>query len=160
MGAQFTKECGGGTCKYRSKLWSPDQQVRYYVESVDGERVFCVKNYRTGQGACANQDTDEVVYLRKVGANDRWLKGVSLPKPPGDSLASADFHKEASQKDAVKRSGLANHSSVSALLAAWKRSREHSRSWEMMWSPAWRRKSSGAPVSCNCNFSPPNSTRL
>ena len=74
MGAQFTKECGGGTCKYRGELWSPNQQVRYYVESVDGERVFCVKNYRTGQGACANQDTDEVVYLRKVGANDRWLK--------------------------------------------------------------------------------------
>ena len=74
MGAQFTKECGGGRCKYRGELWSPNQQVRYYVESVDGERVFCVKNYRTGQGACANQDTDEVVYLRKVGANDRWLK--------------------------------------------------------------------------------------
>src|SRR5215204_1407562 len=53
MGAQFTKDCGGGTCKYRGELWSPNQQVRYYVESVDGERVFCVKNYRTGLGACA-----------------------------------------------------------------------------------------------------------
>ena len=74
MGAQFTKDCGGGTCKYRGELWSPNQQVRYYVESVNGERVFCVKNYRTGQGACANQDTDEVIYLRKVGATDRWLK--------------------------------------------------------------------------------------
>ena len=81
MGAQFTKECGGGTCKYRGELWSPNQQVRYYVESVNGERVFCVKNYRTGLGACANQDTDEVVYLRKVGANDRWLKASSLLQP-------------------------------------------------------------------------------
>ena len=53
---------------------SPNQLVRYYVQSVNGERVFCVKNYRTGQGACANQDTDEVIYLRKVGATDRWLK--------------------------------------------------------------------------------------
>ena len=74
MGAQFTKDCGGGTCKYRGELWSPNQQVRYYVQSVNGVRVFCVKNYRTGLGACANQDTDEVIYLRKVGANDRWLK--------------------------------------------------------------------------------------
>ena len=68
MGAQFTKDCGGGTCKYRGELWSPNKQVRYYVESVHGGRVFCVKNYRTGQGACAIQDTDEVLYLRKVGA--------------------------------------------------------------------------------------------
>ena len=74
MGAQFTKDCGGGMCKYRGELWSPNQLVRYYVQSVNGERVFCVKNYRTGLGACANQDTDEVIYLRKVGANDRWLK--------------------------------------------------------------------------------------
>jgi ATP-dependent protease ClpP protease subunit len=73
MGAQFTKDCGGGACIYRGELWSPNQQVRYYVQYVNGERVFCVKNYRTGRGACANQDTDEVIYLRKVGPNDRWL---------------------------------------------------------------------------------------
>jgi hypothetical protein len=36
--------------------------------------VFCVKNYRTGLGACANQDTHEVIYLRMVGPNHRWLK--------------------------------------------------------------------------------------
>src|SRR5829696_3976012 len=76
MGAQFTKYCGGGTCKYRGELWSSNQQVRYYVESVDGERVFCVKNYRTGLGACAIQDTDEVVYLR---TNDRWLRRDPSP---------------------------------------------------------------------------------
>jgi hypothetical protein len=74
MGAQFTKDCGGGTCTYRGELWSPNQQVRYYVQSLNGVRVFCVKNYRTGRGACANQDTDEVIYLRKAGAADRWLK--------------------------------------------------------------------------------------
>jgi hypothetical protein len=68
-GAQFTKDCGGGTCKYRGELWSPNQQVRYYVQNVNGERVFCVKNYRTGLGGCANQDTDEVIYLRRVGAS-------------------------------------------------------------------------------------------
>jgi hypothetical protein len=28
MGAQFTKNCGGGTCTYRGELWSPNQQVR------------------------------------------------------------------------------------------------------------------------------------
>src|SRR5215207_6082258 len=67
MGAQFTEECGGGPCKYRGELWSPNKQVRYYVESVHGGRVFCVKNYRTGLGACAIQDTDEVLYLRRVG---------------------------------------------------------------------------------------------
>ena len=74
MGAQFTKDCAGGTCKYRGELWSPNRLVLYYAQSVNGERVFCVKNYRTGLGACANQDTDEVIYLRKVGATDRWLK--------------------------------------------------------------------------------------
>jgi hypothetical protein len=74
MGARFAKDCGGGTCKYRGELWSPNQQVRYYVQNVNSERVFCVKNYRTGLGACANQDTDEVIYLRMVGPNDRWLK--------------------------------------------------------------------------------------
>jgi hypothetical protein len=74
MGAQFTKDCGGGTCTYRGELWSPNQQVRYHVQSLNGVRVFCVKNYRTGRGACANQDTDEVIYLRKAGATDRWLK--------------------------------------------------------------------------------------
>jgi hypothetical protein len=74
MGAQFTKDCGGGTCTYRGELWSPNQQVRYYVQSLNGVRVFCVKNYRTGRGACANQDTDEVIYLHKVGPNHRWLK--------------------------------------------------------------------------------------
>jgi hypothetical protein len=73
MGAQFTKDCGGGTCKYRGELWSPNRLVRYF-QSVNGERVFCVKNYRTGLGACASQDTDELIYLRKVGATDRWLK--------------------------------------------------------------------------------------
>ena len=60
--------------RYLGELWSRNQQVRYYLQSFNGERVFCVKNYRTGQGACANQGTDEVIYLRKVGANDRWLK--------------------------------------------------------------------------------------
>ena len=25
MGAQFTKDCGGGTCKYRGELWSPNR---------------------------------------------------------------------------------------------------------------------------------------
>jgi ATP-dependent protease ClpP protease subunit len=74
MGAQFTKNCGGGTCTYRGELWSPNQQVRYYVQSLNVVRAFCVKNYRTGRGACANQDTDEVIYLHKVGPNDRWLK--------------------------------------------------------------------------------------
>ena len=74
MGSQITKDCGGGTCKYRRDLWSPNQQVRYYLQNVNGQRVFCVKNYRTGLGACADQNTDEVVYLRKVGANDRWVK--------------------------------------------------------------------------------------
>jgi hypothetical protein len=95
LGAQFTKDCGGGTCKYRGELWSPNQQVRYYVESVNGERVFCAKNYRTGRGACTNQDSDEVVYLRKVGAKDRWRQGVTLFQPNaahpmtlGDQVAS------------------------------------------------------------------------
>jgi hypothetical protein len=74
MGAQFTTDCGGGVCKYRGELWSPNRQVRYYLQRINGERVFCVKNYRTGNGACANQDTDEMIYLRKVGTNDRWLK--------------------------------------------------------------------------------------
>jgi hypothetical protein len=74
MGAQFTKDCAGGTCKYRGELWSPNRLVLYYAQSVNGERVFCVKNHRAGLGACANQDTDEVIYLRKVGATDRWLK--------------------------------------------------------------------------------------
>jgi ATP-dependent protease ClpP protease subunit len=74
MGAQFTKDCGGGTCKHRGELWSPNRLVLYYVQSINGGRLFCVKNYRTGQGACANQDTDEVIYLRMVGPNDRWLK--------------------------------------------------------------------------------------
>jgi hypothetical protein len=74
MGAQFTKDCGGGKCTYRGELWSSNQQVRYYVQNVNGERVFCVKNYRIGLGACANEDSDEVIYLRMVGPNHRWLK--------------------------------------------------------------------------------------
>ena len=46
-----------------------------------------------------------------------------------DSLVSPDFHNEASQKDAVKRSRLANHSGF-CVLATWKRCREPCRIWE------------------------------
>jgi hypothetical protein len=31
MGAQFTKDCGGGICKYHGELWSPNQLVKQWV---------------------------------------------------------------------------------------------------------------------------------
>ena len=74
LGARFTRDCGGGTCKHRGELWAPNRLLLYYLQNVNGGRLFCVKNYRTGRGACANQDIDEVIYLRKDGASDRWLK--------------------------------------------------------------------------------------
>ena len=74
IGARFTKDCGQGTCKYRGDVWSRNGQVLYYLQSIGGERVYCVKNYRTGNGACANQDTNEVLYLRKTANADQWLK--------------------------------------------------------------------------------------
>jgi hypothetical protein len=62
---------------------------------------------------------------KEAAEKEQWLWTITaLKRDHRDSLASADFHNEASQKDAVKRSRLANHSSFLRCSPACKRSRE------------------------------------
>ena len=73
LGAQWTKDCGGGSCYSTGTVWSRNNLVRYQLRAKTAEfRSYCVHNWRNSRAGCIDQDTGDVVLL--VLRNNRWIK--------------------------------------------------------------------------------------